>query len=59
MFGETVVWWRTTSRVVSLLSRQTVPDSQSGYRIVRVRALADLAKSLYVENEKRHGVSRG
>ena len=37
---------RTTSRVVSLLSRQTVPDSQSGYRIVRVSALVDLAKSL-------------
>jgi len=37
---------RTTSRVVSLLSRQTVPDSQSGYRIIRVSALADLTGSL-------------
>jgi glycosyltransferase involved in cell wall biosynthesis len=37
---------RTTSRVVSLLARQTVPDSQSGYRIIRVSALADLARSL-------------
>jgi glycosyltransferase involved in cell wall biosynthesis len=37
---------RTTSRVVSLLSRQTIPDSQSGFRMIRGRVLKDLAKSL-------------
>ncbi len=36
---------RTTSRVVSFLSRQSIPDSQSGYRMIRVRVLKDLVKS--------------
>jgi glycosyltransferase involved in cell wall biosynthesis len=37
---------RTTSRVVSFLSRQVIPDSQSGFRIIRVSALRYLLKSL-------------
>jgi glycosyltransferase involved in cell wall biosynthesis len=33
---------RTTSRVVSRLARQQIPDSQSGYRIMRTSAVRDL-----------------
>lgn len=41
------VWTnRTTSRVVSALSRQNIPDSQSGYRLIRVRVLRDIAGAL-------------
>ncbi len=41
------VWTnRTTSRVVSFLSGQVIPDSQSGYRIIRVCVLEDLVGSL-------------
>ena len=36
---------RTTSRIVSLLARQRIPDSQSGYRLIRVRVLRDIVKS--------------
>ena len=37
------VWTnRTTSRIVSLLARQDIPDSQSGYRIHRTSVLADM-----------------
>ena len=37
---------RTTSRVISLLAGQDIPDSQSGYRLIRVRVLKDVVKSL-------------
>lgn len=37
---------RTTSRVVSRLAGQTIPDSQSGFRILRVRVLRDIVRSL-------------
>ena len=37
---------RTTSRVISFLSRQAIPDSQSGYRMIRVGVLRDVVKSL-------------
>jgi glycosyltransferase involved in cell wall biosynthesis len=30
---------QTTSRVISLLARQSIPDSQSGYRIIRTTVL--------------------
>ena len=37
------VWTnRTTSRIVSMLAGQPIPDSQSGYRIHRTSVLADL-----------------
>lgn len=36
---------RTTSRIVSLLARQNIPDSQSGYRLIKVRVLKDIVKS--------------
>ena len=36
---------RTTSRIVSLIARQNIPDSQSGYRLIKVRVLADVVKS--------------
>ena len=37
---------RTTSRVVSRLAGQAIPDSQSGFRIFRVRVLRDVVRSL-------------
>ena len=37
---------RTTSRIVSLLARQPIPDSQSGFRIIRTRLLRAISKSL-------------
>lgn len=41
------VWTnRTTSRIVSFLARQSIPDSQSGYRIFRARVLKDVLRSL-------------
>jgi len=36
---------RTTSRIVSLITRQDIPDSQSGYRLIKVRVLKDIVKS--------------
>ena len=36
---------RTTSRIVSLITGQDIPDSQSGYRLIRVRVLRDIVKS--------------
>lgn len=36
---------RTTSRIVSLLAGQEIPDSQSGYRLIRVPVLRDVVKS--------------
>ncbi len=36
---------RTTSRIVSLITRQNIPDSQSGYRLIKVRVLRDIVKS--------------
>jgi glycosyltransferase involved in cell wall biosynthesis len=36
---------RTTSRVVSFLARQKIPDSQSGYRLIKVKVLRDVVKS--------------
>lgn len=36
---------RTTSRIVSLMAGQNIPDSQSGYRLIKVRVLADVVKS--------------
>lgn len=36
---------RTTSRIVSLITRQSIPDSQSGYRLIKVRVLRDIVKS--------------
>ena len=36
---------RTTSRIVSLLAGQKISDSQSGYRLIRVRVLRDVVKS--------------
>ena len=41
------VWTnRTTSRIVSRLARQDIPDSQSGYRILRADVLREIAGSL-------------
>jgi glycosyltransferase involved in cell wall biosynthesis len=41
------VWTnRTTSRIVSLLARQEIPDSQSGYRILGRAVLEDVTRSL-------------
>jgi len=37
---------RTTSRIVSMLARQEVPDSQSGYRMLSAAVLKDVAPSL-------------
>jgi glycosyltransferase involved in cell wall biosynthesis len=37
---------RTTSRVVSRLAGQTIPDSQSGFRIFRARVLKDVVRHL-------------
>lgn len=37
---------RTTSRVVSRLAGQKIPDSQSGFRIFRVSVLKDVVRSL-------------
>jgi glycosyltransferase involved in cell wall biosynthesis len=37
---------RTTSRIVSLLARQEIPDSQSGFRIIRTRLLEAVSGSL-------------
>jgi glycosyltransferase involved in cell wall biosynthesis len=40
------VWTnRTTSRVVSFLARQEIPDSQSGYRLIKAKVLRDVVKS--------------
>ena len=36
---------RTTSRIISMLARQDIPDSQSGYRLIKVRVLRDVVKS--------------
>ena len=36
---------RTTSKVVSFLARQNIPDSQSGYRLIKVRVLKDIVRS--------------
>jgi len=36
---------RTTSRIVSFITRQDIPDSQSGYRLIKVRVLRDIVKS--------------
>jgi glycosyltransferase involved in cell wall biosynthesis len=36
---------RTTSRVVSFLAGQKIPDSQSGFRLIKVRVLRDIVKS--------------
>ncbi len=36
---------RTTSRIVSLLAGQEISDSQSGYRLIKVRVLRDIVKS--------------
>jgi glycosyltransferase involved in cell wall biosynthesis len=33
---------RTTSRIVSLLAKQKIPDSQSGYRLIKTDAVKDL-----------------
>jgi glycosyltransferase involved in cell wall biosynthesis len=41
------VWTnRTTSRIVSRLARQDIPDSQSGYRILKTDVLREIAGSL-------------
>jgi glycosyltransferase involved in cell wall biosynthesis len=37
---------RTTSRIVSRLAGQDIPDSQSGYRILRTRVLREITGSL-------------
>lgn len=37
---------RTTSRVVSRLAGQAIPDSQSGFRILKVGVLRDIVRSL-------------
>jgi glycosyltransferase involved in cell wall biosynthesis len=37
---------RTTSRIVSRLAGQRIPDSQSGFRIFRLRVLKDVVRSL-------------
>ena len=37
---------RTTSRIVSFLARQPIPDSQSGFRIMRTRLLKAVSRSL-------------
>jgi glycosyltransferase involved in cell wall biosynthesis len=40
------VWTnRTTSRIVSFLARQRIPDSQSGYRMIRTKVLRDVVKA--------------
>ena len=36
---------RTTSRIVSLITKQNIPDSQSGYRLIRIRVLRDIVES--------------
>ncbi len=36
---------RTTSRIVSFITGQDIPDSQSGYRLIKVRVLRDIVKS--------------
>jgi glycosyltransferase involved in cell wall biosynthesis len=36
---------RTTSRIVSLITRQNIPDSQSGYRLIKIRVLRDIVTS--------------
>jgi len=36
---------RTTSRIVSLLAGQEIPDSQSGYLLIRIPVLRDVVKS--------------
>ncbi|MEA3409345.1 MAG: glycosyltransferase family 2 protein [Candidatus Eisenbacteria bacterium] len=36
---------RTTSRIISLIARQEITDSQSGYRLIRVRVLRDIVES--------------
>ncbi len=36
---------RTTSRIVSLIAGQEISDSQSGYRLIKVRVLRDIVKS--------------
>lgn len=36
---------RTTSRIVSLLARQDIQDSQSGYRMIRAGVLKDVVRS--------------
>ncbi|MCK4510977.1 glycosyltransferase family 2 protein [bacterium] len=36
---------RTTSRIVSFITGQDIPDSQSGYRLIKVRVLKDIVKS--------------
>ncbi|MCK4408759.1 MAG: hypothetical protein KAW67_01650, partial [Candidatus Eisenbacteria sp.] len=36
---------RTTSRIVSLLAGQKISDSQSGYRLIKVRVLRDIVQS--------------
>ncbi len=36
---------RTTSRIVSLITRQDIPDSQSGYRLIKIRVLRDIVTS--------------
>jgi len=41
---------RTTSRVVSRLAGQEIPDSQSGYRIIRSDVLRDVAGRLVTSN---------
>ena len=41
------VWTnRTTSRIVSFLAGQIIPDSQSGFRIIRSRLLRAVSRSL-------------
>ena len=41
------VWTnRTTSRIVSFLAGQVIPDSQSGFRIIRSRLLRAVSRSL-------------
>lgn len=41
------VWTnRTTSRVVSFLAGQSIPDSQSGFRIIRTKLLRAISKNL-------------
>jgi glycosyltransferase involved in cell wall biosynthesis len=36
---------RTTSRIVSFLAGQQIPDSQSGYRLIKARVLKDVVTS--------------
>lgn len=40
------VWTnKTTSRIISFLARQNIPDSQSGYRMIRTTVLRDVVRS--------------